>query len=79
MTSIAGQLQTVKAGFGENCFEDFERICPHIFAQYQERGTLATFNKFEGALSQDNAPALQPPQSHGGALALEDAPPRDLD
>lgn len=76
MTSIAGTLQTVKAGFGENCFDELKRLCPHIFAQYQERGTLATF---EGALSRGTAPAFEPPQSHGGALALEDAPPRDLD
>jgi len=76
MTSIAGTLQTVKAGFGENCFDELKRLCPHIFARYQERGTLATF---EGALSRGTAPAFEPPQSHGGALALEDAPPRDLD
>ena len=76
MASIAGHLQTAKAGFGKNCFDELKRICPHIFAHYQERGTLATF---EGALSRGTAPALEPPQSHGGALALEDAPPRDLD
>ena len=63
-------------GFDVGAIDELKRLCPHIFAQIQEHGTLATF---EGALSRGTAPALQPPQSHGGALALEDAPPRDLD
>ena len=63
-------------GFDVVAIDELKRLCPHIFAQIQEHGTLATF---EGALSHGTAPALQPPQSHGNAPALEDAPPRELD
>ena len=65
-------------GFEVGAIDELKRLCPHIIAQFQEHGTLATF---EGALSHGTAPALQPPQSHGNAPALEDAPPpgRELD
>ena len=84
LNSMIGAVAVVDAGllgkfdgngFDVGAIDELKRLCPHIFAQIQEHGTLATF---EGALSRGTAPALQPPQSHGGALALEDAPPRDL-
>ena len=85
LNSMIGAVAVVDAGllgkfdgngFDVGAIDELKRLCPHIFAQIQEHGTLATF---EGALSRGTAPALQPPQSHGNALALEDAPPRDLD
>jgi hypothetical protein len=82
LNSMIGAVAVVDAGLlgkfdGKvGAIDELKRLCPHIFAHYQERGTLATF---EGALSHGTAPALQPPQSHGNAPALEDAPPRELD
>ena len=60
-------------GFEVGAIDELKRLCPHIIAQFQEHGTLATF---EGALSHGTAPALQPPQSHGNAPARAGAPPR---